>query len=60
MSGIFQWMRKHTYEAYLIAFTLMIVAPALLYNTVRQGWGGWTWVLLFVVVVGNLIALFVR
>ena len=60
MSGILQWLKTHGYEAHLLAFTLITLPSVLLYFSARQGMDGLTWALLAAVVLGNLIALYVK
>jgi len=60
MSGLLKWLKLHTYEAHLLAFLLMTLSPVLLYYSARQGLAGLTWGLLATVIIGNLIALWVR
>jgi len=60
MSKIMQWLKKHGYEAHLLAFALMVIPSFLLYFSARQSLEGLTWALLATVVGGNLIALSVK
>jgi len=60
MSGLSQWLKKHIYEVHLLAFLLMVLSPILLYFSARQGINALTWVLIGIVVSGNLIVLWVR
>ena len=53
-------LRKHSSEAYLVAFLLMVVPPIPLYYAARGGAIGWIWGLLALIVLGNLLVLFIR
>jgi len=60
MRAPLQWLKKHGYEAHLMAFCLMTLPPVLLYYSVRRDLDSMTWGLLGVVILGNLIALWVK
>lgn len=53
-------LRQYKYESYLLAFTLMVLPPVLMYFAAQQDAIGWIWGLIGVVLLGNLIALVVR
>ena len=54
------WLRNKTFKVHLAAFLLMIVPGALLYLAgIRQD-VVWIWVLLGLVVTGNVLVLLVR
>jgi hypothetical protein len=54
------WLRKHKFEAHLIAFLLMILPPIPLYLAAQEGAQSWIILLLVPVVMGNLLELFLE
>lgn len=58
-NGLLKWLRKHVYEAHLLAFFLMIMSSISLYYSAGLGLEVLSWGLLTMVVLGNLIALWV-
>ena len=55
-----QFLNAHKFQAHLLAFLLMVLPPAGLYLAARSGAIAWIWVLLAVVVLGNLLAIAVK
>ncbi|GEM_PF-966839 len=60
MTGLLKWMRNHSFETYLIALFLVTAPPTLLYFAARSGLEWLIYILLGLVVLGNLIVLSVR
>lgn len=52
-------LSKRKFQAYLLAFALMILPPVPLYLAARQGREAWVWLLIGLVVIGNLLAIVV-
>ena len=58
MTGLSQWLSKHKSQAYLLAFFLLTLPPIALFFTAQST--SWVVALLAVVVLGNLLAVFIR
>jgi len=56
---IFEYLRKHKFEGYLLAFTLMITPPLPMFYAANQANWPVFWLLLAIFVSGNLIALII-
>jgi hypothetical protein len=54
------WLRKNTFNVHLAAFMLMVIPGALLYPAGINQAVGWIWVLIGLVVTGNILVLLVR
>lgn len=50
---------RRKYQAYLLAFSLMILPPVPLYLAARQGAYAWIWLLIGLIVIGNVLAIVV-
>lgn len=59
MSPFRTWLNRHKFQAYLLAFVLMVLPPVPLYLAARQGAFAWIWLLIGLVVVGNVLAIVV-
>jgi hypothetical protein len=57
MSNFRLWLGQHRFQAYLASFTLMIVPPLPLFFAARQDESAWIWLLIGLVVTGNLLAI---
>lgn len=55
-----KWLREHAFKVHLAAFLLMIVPGALLYPAGANQAVEWVWMLLGLVVTGNILVLLVR
>jgi membrane protein YqaA with SNARE-associated domain len=53
-------LQKHAYKIHLAAFFLMVLPPVGLYFTVLAGSLALTWILLGLVVLGNILVLLVN
>jgi hypothetical protein len=60
MTQLMQWLHKHNFWAYLLAFLLMILPPVGLYVAAQAGATGWIWALLAMIVLGNALVLLIR
>jgi hypothetical protein len=54
------WIKQHKFELALLAFILMVLPPVGLFLAAERGDTSWIWVLLGVVIAGNLISLFIK
>ena len=54
------WLKTHAFAAHSLAFGLMAVPSILLFLAARQGAAGWTYGLLGLVILGNLLELSIR
>lgn len=52
-------LRAHKFEFHLVVILLMAIPPLPLYFAAQQDALGWIWVLLSLVVLGNILALLV-
>ena len=51
------WLKEHSFGVYVTAF-LLITLPAIgMYAAARQDATGWIWILIGVVVAGNLVVI---
>jgi hypothetical protein len=57
MKNLLDWLNKNKFTAHLLAFLLMILPPAGMYFAAGQGAAGWIWILLGLVILGNLLAI---
>ena len=55
-----QFLSAHKFQAHLLAFLLMVLPPAGMYLAARAGAFTWIWILLAIVVLGNLLAIVVK
>jgi hypothetical protein len=53
------WLYRRKFQAYLLAFALMVLPPVPLYLAARQGADAWIWLLIGLVVFGNILAIVV-
>lgn len=53
------WLSQKKFELHLIAFVLMMMSPIGMYLAAQGNASGWTWVLLWVVIVANLLVVIV-
>jgi hypothetical protein len=60
MSELFHWLKKHAYEAHLLAFGLMTLPSVWLYYSARRDQDILSWGLLAIVIMGNIITLWIR
>lgn len=58
MRSIFHWLSKNKFQAYLLAFALVILPPIGLFYTSQST--TWTMILLIPIVLGNLLAILIR
>ena len=57
MKAIRSWLKEHSFWVYVAAF-LLITLPAIgMYAAARQDATGWIWILIGVVVAGNLVVI---
>lgn len=59
MDSIVKKLRAHKFETHLAAIFFMAVPPVLLYFVAERGALGWIWILLSLVILGNILALLV-
>jgi hypothetical protein len=59
-SGVKKWLLDNTFKVHLAAFLLMTIAGALLYWAAISQSVEWIWILLGLVVTGNVLVLLVR
>lgn len=57
MNKPFQWLRKHTFETHLIAFLVMTLPAIALYFAAQSNLPGVIWILIGIVIAGNLLVL---
>jgi hypothetical protein len=57
MQKLLTWLREHSLRGYTIALLVMALAPIGLFFAAQAGATGWIWVLLGLVVLGNLLVL---
>ena len=57
MKNLQEWISQHKYELYVLSFLLMLLPPAALYSAARGGSDAWIWTLLFLVGLGNILAI---
>jgi hypothetical protein len=60
MNNPLKWLTSHKFEAYAIAFLLMIIPPIPLYFAAREGSQPGMILLLALIVLGNLLALLIH
>jgi len=60
MPYLVNWLNNHKFAVYASAFFLIILPPIPLYFAAQQGAIVWIWVLMAVVVLGNLLVLSIR
>lgn len=60
MSNLYRYLKEHKFEAYAIAFLLMMIPPLPMYYAAQGGSIPLVFVLLVFVVLGNLLVLIVR
>ena len=60
MQSFLKLPSAHKFQAHLLAFLLMVLPPMGMYLAARNGAVGWIWVLLAIVVLGNLLAIAVK
>jgi hypothetical protein len=60
MSKFFFYLRNHKFEAYSIAFGLMIIPPLPMYFAAQNGIIGLFYILLIAFILGNLLVLIVK
>ena len=60
MAGIVAWLRAHKFETQVTAVLLMAIPPLPLYFAAQRGAVGWIWVLLSMVILGNVLVLLAR
>ena len=53
------WLSQIKFELHLIAFILMVLSPIGMYFAAQGNASGWTWVMLWVVIVANLLVVIV-
>jgi len=56
----FKWFKKNAFKVHSVAFLLMIIPSAFLYFAAERGASGLVWVLLGLVIAGNILAILVR
>ena len=52
-----KWLNKDIFKIHLLAFVLMVLPAVLLYFAAQRSADFWIWLLLGLVVLGNLLAL---
>jgi len=60
MLNLIVWLQKHTFEVHVAAFLLMLLPAIPLYFAAASSATGLVWVLLGLVVLGNLIVMLVK
>ena len=55
-----KWLTKNKFEVHLAAFLLMVLPPIPLYFAAQKGATGLIWLLIGLVICGNLLALISR
>lgn len=54
------WLKSHKFEAQILSFLLMILPPAGMYVAAQSGAESLIWVLLGLVITGNILAVMQR
>lgn len=60
MPYLVKWLNNHKFAVYMSVFFLVILPPIPLYFAAQQDAIVWIWILLAVVVLGNLLAISIR
>lgn len=55
MVALRQWLRRYKHVAHLVAFLLIIIPSAGLYLAAQQDAISWIWILIAIVVFGNIL-----
>jgi len=54
------WLTKNKFQAHLTAFLLMVISSIGMLFLMRQNSDGFTWLMVAIFVVANIIAIFVK
>ena len=54
------WLTKNKFQAHLTAFLLMVISSIGMLFLMRQNNDGFTWLMVAIFVVANIIAIFVK
>ena len=57
MNKPIQWLRRHTFETHLIAFLVMVIPTIGLYFAAQRNLTPFIWILIGIVIIGNLLVL---
>ncbi len=57
---MWRWLRSHPYEKDVLAFLLMALPPIPIYFAAQRDFTAGIWLLLLPILLGNLLALFVK
>ena len=60
MSQFLRKLSERKFQVHLISFTLMILPPVFMYYAAVNEAIGWVWVLVIMVITGNLLAVLTR
>lgn len=60
MKNFQSWLGQHKFEAHLVAFVVMVLAPVALYLATFNGAEGAIWALLGLVALANLLVVLAR
>lgn len=59
MRHIRSWLSRNKFEAHMIAFIMMVIAPIGMYFAAQCNAAGWIWALLCAVILANLLVVIV-
>lgn len=60
MPNPLQWIKKHKFESHLAIFLMIIIPSMLMYPIGMNSNTTWTWVLLGIIVIANIILLVIK
>ena len=60
MSTLLKKLSDHKFQVHTLAFGLMMIPPVFMYLAAVRGASGWIWILVGLVVSGNLLALLTK
>ena len=55
--ALMDWFKKHKFETSLVALLLMILPPLPMVFYAQSGKTSWVWLLLGVIILGNVLAI---
>lgn len=59
MKSLKEKISRNKLQLHLISFFLMLLPPLALYRLAQSGSDGWLWILIGIVVLGNILAILV-
>jgi len=60
MDSMIPWLRKHSFQAHALALGIMVTSAAAMYFTAGLEAISWTWGLMGLFILGNLLELAIR